>query len=74
MAMALFVICRPGSEVGTPLRRSLGCGWKAAPRERGIEYRISEQAKNIYRELVPLLNSDKIELLDHPRLIELLRS
>jgi hypothetical protein len=43
------------------------------PRERfklaGIQYDISEQPKgDIYRDTLPLLNSRKLELLDHPRL------
>src|SRR4051794_25252330 len=43
------------------------------PRERfklaGIQYDISEPSKNdIYRDTLPLLNSRKVELLDHPRL------
>ena len=38
-------------------------------RERGVAYSASEKPKNdIYRELLPLLNSGKLELLDHPRL------
>jgi hypothetical protein len=49
------------------------------PRERfavhGITYEESEQFKNdLYRELLPLLNSRQVELLDHPRLLtQLLR-
>ncbi|MFL5252996.1 MAG: hypothetical protein ACJ8AI_08890 [Rhodopila sp.] len=44
------------------------------PRERfrlaGIQYDISEHAKSdIYINTLPLLNSRKVELLDHPRLI-----
>ena len=48
-----------------------GAEWVASQfRERGIEYRVSDQAKSdIYKELLPLLNSGKIALLDHPRLI-----
>jgi hypothetical protein len=38
-------------------------------REHRIEYVPSEKSKSdIYRELLPLLNSGKVELLDHPRL------
>ena len=38
-------------------------------REHGVAYEIAERAKSdIYRELLPLLNSGKVELLDHPRL------
>jgi hypothetical protein len=44
------------------------------PRERfkvhGIEYRVSDKVKSeIYLHLLPLLNSARVELLDHPRLI-----
>jgi hypothetical protein len=44
------------------------------PRERfrmnGIEYVVSEKAKSdLYRDLLPILNSGRCELLDHPRLI-----
>jgi hypothetical protein len=49
----------------------LGLAGKRRSGERGIEYRISEQAKNIYRELVPLLNSGKIELLEGKPPIEI---
>lgn len=43
------------------------------PRERfqvhGIRYEVSEQPKSdIYRDLLPLLNSSRVELLDVPRL------
>jgi hypothetical protein len=49
------------------------------PRERfrdhGIEYVPAEESKSdIYRELLPLLNSGKVELLDHPRLASQLTS
>jgi len=38
-------------------------------RARGVEYAVSERSKSeIYREALPLLNSGKVELLDHPRL------
>jgi hypothetical protein len=38
-------------------------------RDRGIEYVPAEKAKSdIYRELLPLLNSGQVELLDHARL------
>jgi hypothetical protein len=48
-----------------------GAEW---PRERfkvhGIEYRVADKAKSdLYLSLLPLLNSGRIELLDHPRLI-----
>ncbi len=44
------------------------------PRERfavhGITYEAAEQPKSdLYRELLPLLNSGQVELLDHPRLV-----
>jgi hypothetical protein len=44
------------------------------PRERfkvhGIEYRVADKAKSdLYLSLLPLLNSGRVELLDHPRLI-----
>lgn len=39
-------------------------------RKQSIEYRLSERAKSdIYRELLPVLNSQKAELLDVPRLL-----
>jgi hypothetical protein len=49
------------------------------PRERfsehGITYVPSEKSKSdIYRELLPALNSGKVELLDHPRLAAQLQS
>ncbi len=38
-------------------------------REHGISYVPAEKPKSdIYREMLPLLNSGKLELLDHPRL------
>jgi hypothetical protein len=45
--------------------------WPAeAFREHGIDYQASERAKSdLYREALPLLNSRRVELLDHPRLI-----
>jgi hypothetical protein len=44
------------------------------PREQfqknGIKYNVSEHAKTaIYTEFLPVLNSGRVELLDHPRLI-----
>ena len=44
------------------------------PRERfrvhGIEYQISEKTKSeIYQAFLPMLNSKKVDLLDHPKLI-----
>ncbi len=51
-------------------RRSLRCMW---PRERfaahGIDYITADKPKSdIYLALVPLLNSRRVELLDHPKL------
>jgi hypothetical protein len=44
-------------------------------REHGIEYLTSEKTKSqIYVELLPLLNSRKLQLVDHPRLINQLCS
>ena len=38
-------------------------------RKHGVRYDVAEKAKSdIYRELLPLLNSGKVELLDQPRL------
>ena len=44
------------------------------PRERfrlaGITYDLSDKPKSdLYRDMLPLLNSGKVELLDHPRLV-----
>ena len=39
-------------------------------REHGIEYRPAERTKSeLYGELLPAINGQRIELLDHPRLI-----
>jgi len=39
-------------------------------RSRGIQYELAEKPKSdIYRDLLPLVNSGKVELLDHPRLV-----
>ncbi len=39
-------------------------------REHGIHYRPSERPKNdLYLDFLPLLNSGRVELLEHPRLI-----
>lgn len=39
-------------------------------RKHGVEYAISELAKSeLYRELLPLINSGRVELLDQPRLL-----
>jgi hypothetical protein len=38
-------------------------------REHGIDYRPADHPKSdLYRELLPILNGQRIELLDHPRL------
>ena len=38
-------------------------------RNRGIQYELSDLAKSdLYRELLPSINSVHIDLLDHPRL------
>jgi len=39
-------------------------------RSHGIQYELAEKPKSdIYRDLLPILNSGKAELLDHPRLV-----
>jgi hypothetical protein len=39
-------------------------------REHGIDYRPAEKSKSdIYREFLPIANSGRCELLDHPRLV-----
>jgi hypothetical protein len=39
-------------------------------REHGIRYEVAEKPKSdLYREFLPILNSSRVELLDHPRLI-----
>jgi hypothetical protein len=39
-------------------------------REHGIRYEVAEKPKSdLYREFLPLLNSSRVELLDHPRLV-----
>ena len=39
-------------------------------RKHGVEYAVSERVKSdIYRDVLPLLNSGRAELLDHPRLL-----
>ncbi len=41
-----------------------------ALREHGVTYETAEQAKSeIYKNLLPLLNSGQVELLDHRRLV-----
>jgi hypothetical protein len=43
---------------------------REAFRKCGIEYRVADKTKSdLYLSLLPLLNSQRIELLDHPRLI-----
>jgi hypothetical protein len=49
------------------------------PRERffvhGIEYKVSDKSKSdLYRDMLPLINGGRVELLDHPRLISQLCS
>jgi len=44
-------------------------------RNRGIRYELADLPKtDLYRELLPSLNSARIELLDHPRLLNQLLS
>ena len=39
-------------------------------RARGVTYELADKPKSdLYRDLLPLLNSAKIELLDHARLV-----
>lgn len=39
-------------------------------KQQGIRYEVSEKSKSsIYQELLPVLNSGRCELLDHPRLV-----
>jgi hypothetical protein len=39
-------------------------------REHGIDYRAAEKPKShLYREFLPIANSNRAELLDHPRLV-----
>lgn len=39
-------------------------------RSHGIEYRLAELPKSdIYREFLPMVNSNQVQLLDHPRMI-----
>src|SRR5262249_12887827 len=39
-------------------------------RKRGIDYQLAEKSKSdLYRELLPLINSRKVELPDYPRLV-----
>lgn len=39
-------------------------------RDQDIEYQLAEHVRSdLYRDLLPLLNSGQVELLDHPRLI-----
>ena len=44
--------------------------WARQPfREHGVVYQVCETAKSdLYRTLLPSLNSGQVELLDHPRL------
>jgi hypothetical protein len=44
-------------------------------RLHGIEYLLADKVcSDLYRDLLPVLNSGRIELLDHPRLIQQLCS
>jgi hypothetical protein len=39
-------------------------------RKAGVEYRVSDAPKSdLFRDVLPLINSGRVELLDHPRLI-----
>jgi hypothetical protein len=39
-------------------------------RKHGVAYEPSERPKSaLYQDMLPLINSGKVELLDHPRLI-----
>jgi hypothetical protein len=43
---------------------------REAFRQAGIEYLVADQPKSdLYRALLPALNSERIDLLDHPRLV-----
>ena len=48
-----------------------GGEWPVAEfRPHGIGYQVAEKPKSdLYRELLPLINSRRVELLDHPRLV-----
>jgi len=65
-----FVGLLPNYRIATVVGDRYGGEWPAERfREHGIEYRpAQESASDLYIELLPLLNSRKIELLDHPRL------
>jgi hypothetical protein len=62
------------------IRKCVGDRWggefvREPFRKHGIEYVLAEQPKSdFYRDCLPLLNSGKVELLDHPRLISQLCS
>ena len=50
--------------------RYAGAWPREAFRNHGIDYEPSERPKSdLYREALPLLNSRRVELLDHPRMI-----
>lgn len=53
-----------------------GGEWCREPfRKRGIAYDVSEKAKSdLYRDMVPDINSGRVDLLDHPRLVSQLSS
>lgn len=64
---ALFRTYRVREVVGD--RWGSGFVQEAFEKTRGITYKVSDRNKSdIYKELLPLLNSGKIELLDLPRL------
>jgi hypothetical protein len=48
-----------------------GGEWPAEQfRKNGVEYEVSEKSKSeIYGEALPILNSSRVRLLDHPRLV-----
>jgi len=57
--------------IGQVVGDRYGSEW---PRERfrvhGVEYRVADKIKSdLYLALLPLLNSSRVELLDHPRLV-----
>ena len=69
-------VVREFSELMKSFNISTVCGDRYGgewPRERflehGISYETAERTKSdLYRELLPLINSGRVELLDHPRL------
>ncbi len=57
--------------LGRVIGDAYGGEWpREAMRRHAIEYEVSARTKSdIYRELLPLLNSGRLELLDHPKLV-----